>query len=1716
MISGFNGPFEISNWTQLPGTGMTINTTETQIAFNGTIATLSDNRASYMQITMPNDYIITFDWNFTPNDSSERLFDPFGYYTDATLVYLTNKNDSSTVTPSSGSVSLYLKQNTLFRYFKWNDSIVNSSAIINNFKYQQINVLTFSTGFAGPFIPSNWIISNTGTSTNVSIDSSTITMNATTGTASDGTISITPLPNVNRIITFDWTYSGTDGSSNDYFALYLGNNPIWLADFSGSGPPPSPLSGSVGIYLPAGMTLRFLKRGTTTIASQSIVNNFKSAEISVTWNINSDGNWNDSNNWYPNVVPTVNDNVTIYINSAISRTITLPSDAICNSITLIIDGTITSPAVASINLVSGTLTMSSPAGNLLTTDTRSLSSDQKTFNINSLLIPGNMSSITMNCLGTVINSTTNITQYNIVKYGIGTLSFPNVILSSLTPITVNEGTIILPNVNSITEIENIVKEGVGTLTLPSNITLTSPTTITVNNGTTLISGVISGAQDLIKVGVGTLSLTGVNTYSGTTTISAGTLQLGNNGSTNGTIDSTTSINNAGILAFNPLTSSITFTVPFITSIGTFNVFSSKTVTISSSLPLFNFVKTGSGTLSVSSNITLSSPTTINVNSGTMTLPNLISGVENIIKEGAGTLTLPSNVALTSPTTITVNNGTTLISGVISGAQDLIKAGTGTLILTGGNTYSGTTTISAGTLQLGNGSTNGTINNTTSINNAGILAFNPISSSTTFAVPFITSIGILDVVFSTQTVTILSSLPSFNFVKNGSGTLIVSSNITLSSPTTINVNGGTITLTNLISGVENIIKEGIGTLSLTSNVALTSQTTITVNNGTTSISGIISGAQNLIKAGTGRLTLIGANTYSGTTTISAGILQLGNGIVSGTINSTTSINNTGILSFNPSSSSSITFAVPFITSIGTFDVFSSKTVTLSSPLPSFNFVQTGSGTLIVSSNITLSSPTTINVNNGTMTLSNLISGVENIIKQGSGTLSLSSNVALTSPTTITVNNGTTLISGIISGAQNLIKAGTGTLTLTGANTYSGTTTISAGTLQLGNGTTSGTINNTTSINNAGILSFNPSSSSSSITFAVPFITSIGTFIVFSSRTVTISSLPAIASNVTKTGSGTLILTGTNLYTGTTTISNGTLQLGDGTTNGTINNTSSITNAGTLLFNPSSSSVTFTVPFVASIGTLNVSSSKTVTISSSLPAISSNVIKAGSGTLIFTGTNLYTGATTISSGILQLGDGVTSGTIDNTLSVINTGTLSFNPPTSFMTFSKTFNSIGILDVFNEKTITISSSLPANSENITKTGLGTLIFTGPNLYTGTTTISAGKLQLGDGITSGTINNTSSINNSGTLSFNPSTPSVTFSRPFNSIGTIEISTGKEVIISSTLPNGNITTTGGGVVTLTNNISLSSPSIMNVGSQLMTLSGVISGSSSLLKSGSGTLLLTNTNTYSGSTTVNDGTLIVNGSILSSTVTINTTGKLQGNGSCGTTIVNGTVAAGNSVGTLTFTDLTLNSSSITNWEINDNLSETNPPPYPNRGNVYDAINVTNSLFIDTGATVNIIFAYPSVNFMNSFWQTNQQWKFIDALTSNSNNFTNLTIDAINSSSNPPLPGTMSNIKQSNSLYIVFTANAGPVVPCFAYSNILKYNLPDDIKIVKQNKSNNEWINLNGLLLTKDHLVKINDKIMYAYECINDVKNTDDELVDLISSDGRFILINNVLVSTKKI
>ena len=202
------------------------------------------------------------------------------------------------------------------------------------------------------------------------------------------------------------------------------------------------------------------------------------------------------------------------------------------------------------------------------------------------------------------------------------------------------------------------------------------------------------------------------------------------------------------------------------------------------------------------------------------------------------------------------------------------------------------------------------------------------------------------------------------------------------------------------------------------------------------------------------------------------------------------------------------------------------------------------------------------------------------------------------------------------------------------------------------------------------------------------------------TATIGSVFAGTQGLAKGGAGTIVLAGANTYSGGTTIGAGTLQVGSGSTAGALGS-GAVLNNGTLVFNRSNA----------------------LTVANAIGGTGS-VVKMGAGTTTFTGTNTYSGTTTITTGILQVGSGGVVGTL-GTGAVVNNATLSFN---------------------RSDALTVANDV-SGTGSVSKAGAGTTILTGANSYAGTTTITAGTLQVGDGGTTGTLGSGAVVNSGDAL---------------------------------------------------------------------------------------------------------------------------------------------------------------------------------------------------------------------------------------------------------------------------------------------------------------------------------------------------------------------------------
>ena len=382
---------------------------------------------------------------------------------------------------------------------------------------------------------------------------------------------------------------------------------------------------------------------------------------------------------------------------------------------------------------------------------------------------------------------------------------------------------------------------------------------------------------------------------------------------------------------------------------------------------------------------------------------------------------------------------------------------------------------------------------------------------------------------------------------------------------------------------------------------------------------IIGGGEVIQAGNGVLKLAGDNSFSGQVVLQSGVLS-----VSADDNLGAS---SGAVFFGGGTlqtTGSFATARPItLEGNGIFDVETVNTSLSGTIAGGYALMKLGSGTLTLSGDNSYSGGTAIDAGVLSVLADNNLGAASGSLTFAGGTLqttaSLASarNISLTTNGTFDVEGGPVLLSGVISGTGGLVTNGGGTLTLVNTESYTGQTTISAGTLQLGNGGADGSLSGPI-LDNA-VLALDPHNAQS---FANRISGNVGT--------------------LSKIGTGTAVLTGASSFSGHTTITEGTLQFGDGTTNGSVQGP--IADNALLALDPNGVQ---TYRQISGTGSLS---------------------KIGAGTAILTGTDTYTGRTTISAGTLQLGNGVEDGSVsgqiaDNAvLSLDPTGSQSFANPIS----------------------------------------------------------------------------------------------------------------------------------------------------------------------------------------------------------------------------------------------------------------------------------------------------------------------------------------------------------------------------------------------------------------------------------------------------------------------
>jgi autotransporter-associated beta strand protein len=670
---------------------------------------------------------------------------------------------------------------------------------------------------------------------------------------------------------------------------------------------------------------------------------------------------------------------------------------------------------------------------------------------------------------------------------------------------------------------------------------------------------------------------------------------------------------------------------------------------------------------------------------------------------------------------------------------------------------------------------------------------------------------------------------------------------------------------------------------------------------------------------------------------------------------------------------------------------------------------------INNNITLGQAQTWTSTSGPLAFGGVINtGTFLLSLTGANNQTLSNSIGGTGGLTVNTSGGTTLLSGNNSYSGNTTLTA-GTLSISGTNTTSGNTTLTAGTLNINSSTAlgsgplfinGGTIDATVNfgslpVNNAQTWGGNFAFTGTNIlTFGgtVALGTAVLTVTVNNSGVLTETGVisSGVGGGISKAGTGTLVLSGNNsftggvavtagtltlsgassTYTGGTTLTTGTLNLNSTTALGaassalTINsgtidypsggaitmaNANAQTWAGNFAFGGSNSlTMTGTVGLGAAVRTVTVNNSGVLTESGVISGAGGGISKAGTGTLVLSGNNSFTGGVAVTAGTLTLsgasstytgGTALTTGTlnINSTTALggagsaftINSGTIDNTSGSAItmananaQTWAGNFAFTGTSNLTMGGTVALGAAVRTVTVNagvltetgvmsgagggISKAGAGTLVLSGNNSFTGGVAVTAGTLTLSGAANTYTGGTTLT---SGTLNINSTTALGAAGSAFAiNGGTIDNTSGGAI----TMANANAQTWGGNFTfTGTNNLTLigtvglgAADRTVTVSANTLTENGIISGNAGvgIVKAGGGTLVFGGNNTYTGNTTVNAGTLTVNsGALLAGS----TSGIVMGGG---TLNLNNTTQ---SVASLTGTSGTVNLGAGTTLTLND-------------------------------------------------------------------------------------------------------------------------------------------------------------------------------------------------------
>ncbi len=628
-----------------------------------------------------------------------------------------------------------------------------------------------------------------------------------------------------------------------------------------------------------------------------------------------------------------------------------------------------------------------------------------------------------------------------------------------------------------------------------------------------------------------------------------------------------------------------------------------------------------------------------------------------------------------------------------------------------------------------------------------------------------------------------------------GTLQVASDDHLSSGT-LTLNGGTLTNSTASYTIDNAIVLGAngGTFNIGGGSGAAQVT----------LSGVVSGTGSLTKNGQAILELSGNNTYTGAINVTAGTVIASHSNALGTTAGTTTVSSgatvrlAGALtvaeSFSLSGTGKAVSAVNYgalhlisgsttvsgsVTLAGDADISaaSGSALTISGALSggASKMNKTDAGTVILSNSgneAGLTGGTTVTA--GTLSVAaddNLASGTVTL-NGGSlaitGSTTIDNAIAVAAASTISNSSNATL-SGVLSGTGTLTKSGASTLTLSGSNTHSGAVNLTAGGLTLSGGSALGN-DSAVTLSGGTTLTVSTGETIGSLAGSGSVVLNAGLTSGGDNTSTTYSGVISGSSGLTKVGSGTLTLTGNNVFSGPVTVSSGGLTLNR--VGGALSDSSSVTVASGATLTISAAE---TIDALFGAGTVALGA-QTLTVGvngsnsnfSGVITGSGTLTQDGTGTLTLSGTNGAQGWNTqIFDGTLSIGSASNLGTGSVSLS---SGTLSIDTTTTLINAITLSGAGGTIAVASGQLVGLSGTL-GGTAGLSKAGSGTLTLSGSNNYSGSTTVSAGTLSVtGSTASATTVASGATLAGNGTLGGNMTVQSGGTLSPGNSIGTLTV----------------------------------------------------------------------------------------------------------------------------------------------------------------------------------------------------------------------------------------------------------------------------------------------------------------------------------------------------------